>query len=136
VNLTAAFRLSRAAVKGMMRRRYGRIVNIGSIVGSMGNPGQGNYAASKAGLIGLTKSLAAEVASRGITVNCVSPGMIESAMTDVLNEKQREGMLSTIPMRRLGQPAEVAAAVTYLCTEEAAYVTGHTFHVNGGMAMF
>ena len=136
VNLTAAFRLSRAAVKGMMRRRYGRIVNIGSIVGSMGNPGQGNYAASKAGLIGMTKSLAAEVASRGITVNCVSPGMIESAMTDVLNEKQREGLLSTIPMRRLGQPAEVAAAVTYLCTEEAAYVTGHTFHVNGGMAMF
>jgi 3-oxoacyl-[acyl-carrier protein] reductase len=136
VNLTAAFRLSRAAVKGMMRRRYGRIVNIGSIVGSMGNPGQGNYAASKAGLIGMTKSLAAEVASRGITVNCVSPGMIESAMTDVLNEKQREGMLSTIPMRRLGQPGEVAAAVTYLCTEEAAYVTGHTFHVNGGMAMF
>jgi len=136
VNLTAAFRLSRAAVKGMMRRRYGRIVNIGSIVGSMGNPGQGNYAASKAGLIGMTKSLAAEVASRGITVNCVSPGMIESAMTDVLNEKQREGMLSTIPMRRLGRPGEVAAAVTYLCTEEAAYVTGHTFHVNGGMAMF
>jgi 3-oxoacyl-[acyl-carrier protein] reductase len=136
VNLTAAFRLSRAAVKGMMRRRYGRIVNIGSIVGSMGNPGQGNYAASKAGLIGMTKSLAAEVASRGITVNCVSPGMIESAMTDVLNDKQREGMLSTIPMRRLGQPAEVAAAVTYLCAEEAAYVTGHTFHVNGGMAMF
>jgi 3-oxoacyl-[acyl-carrier protein] reductase len=136
VNLTAAFRLSRAAVKGMMRRRYGRIVNIGSIVGSMGNPGQGNYAASKAGLIGMTKSLAAEVASRGITVNCVSPGMIESAMTDVLNDKQREGMLSTIPMRRLGQPGEVAAAVTYLCAEEAAYVTGHTFHVNGGMAMF
>jgi 3-oxoacyl-[acyl-carrier protein] reductase len=136
VNLTAAFRLSRAAVKGMMRRRYGRIVNIGSIVGSMGNPGQGNYAASKAGLIGMTKSLAAEVASRGITVNCVAPGMIESAMTDVLNDKQREGMLSTIPMRRLGQPAEVAAAVTYLCAEEAAYVTGHTFHVNGGMAMF
>ena len=136
VNLTAAFRLSRAAVRGMMRRRYGRIVNIGSIVGSMGNPGQGNYAASKAGLIGMTKSLAAEVASRGITVNCVSPGMIESAMTDVLNEKQREGMLSSIPMRRLGQPAEVAAAVTYLCAEEAAYVTGHTFHVNGGMAMF
>ena len=136
VNLTAAFRLSRAAVRGMMRRRYGRIVNIGSIVGSMGNPGQGNYAASKAGLIGMTKSLAAEVASRGITVNCVSPGMIESAMTDVLNDKQREGMLSTIPMRRLGQPAEVAAAVTYLCAEEAAYVTGHTFHVNGGMAMF
>src|SRR5919112_2082860 len=97
VNLTAAFRLSRAAVKGMMRRRYGRIVNIGSVVGSTGNPGQGNYAASKAGLIGMTKALAAEVAGRNITVNCVSPGMIESAMTDVLNEKQREGMLSTIP---------------------------------------
>jgi 3-oxoacyl-[acyl-carrier protein] reductase len=136
VNLTAAFRLSRAAVKGMMRRRYGRIVNIGSVVGSMGNPGQGNYAASKAGLIGMTKSLAAEVASRGITVNCVSPGMIESAMTDALNDKQREGMLSTIPMRRLGLPTEVAAAVSYLCAEEAAYVTGHTLHVNGGMAMF
>jgi 3-oxoacyl-[acyl-carrier protein] reductase len=136
VNLTAAFRLSRAAVKGMMRRRYGRIVNIGSVVGSMGNPGQGNYAASKAGLIGMTKSLAAEVASRGITVNCVSPGMIESAMTDALNDKQREGMLSTIPMRRLGLAQEVAAAVTYLASEEAAYVTGHTLHVNGGMAMF
>jgi 3-oxoacyl-[acyl-carrier protein] reductase len=136
VNLTAAFRLSRAAVKGMMRRRYGRIVNIGSVVGSMGNPGQGNYAASKAGLIGMTKALAAEVASRGITVNCVSPGMIESAMTDSLNDKQREGLLSTIPMRRLGLAGEVASAVTYLATEEAAYVTGHTLHVNGGMAMF
>jgi 3-oxoacyl-[acyl-carrier protein] reductase len=136
VNLTAAFRLSRAAVKGMMRRRYGRIVNIGSVVGSMGNAGQGNYAASKAGLIGMTKALAAEVASRGITVNCVSPGMIESAMTDSLNDKQREGLLSTIPMRRLGLATEVAAAVAYLATEEAAYVTGHTLHVNGGMAMF
>jgi 3-oxoacyl-[acyl-carrier protein] reductase len=136
VNLTAAFRLSRAAVKGMMRRRYGRIVNIGSVVGSMGNPGQGNYAASKAGLIGMTKALAAEVASRGITVNCVSPGMIESAMTDSLNDKQREGLLSTIPMRRLGLAGEVASAVAYLATEEAAYVTGHTLHVNGGMAMF
>jgi 3-oxoacyl-[acyl-carrier protein] reductase len=136
VNLTAAFRLSRAAVKGMMRRRYGRIINIGSVVGSMGNPGQGNYAASKAGLIGMTKALAAEVASRGITVNCVSPGMIESAMTDSLNDKQREGLLSTIPMRRLGLAGEVASAVTYLATEEAAYVTGHTLHVNGGMAMF
>jgi 3-oxoacyl-[acyl-carrier protein] reductase len=136
VNLTAAFRLSRAAVKGMMRRRYGRIVNIGSVVGSMGNPGQGNYAASKAGLIGMTKALAAEVASRGITVNCVSPGMIESAMTDSLNDKQREGLLSTIPMRRLGLAGEVASAVTYLATGEAAYVTGHTLHVNGGMAMF
>src|ERR671928_216699 len=108
VNLTAAFRLSRAAVKGMMRRRYGRIVNIGSVVGSTGNPGQGNYAASKAGLIGMTKALAAEVASRNITVNCIAPGFIESPMTDALNEKQREGILHTIPMRRLGRGEEIA----------------------------
>src|SRR3954463_12020400 len=126
VNLTAAFRLSRAAVKGMMRRRYGRIVNIGSVVGSTGNPGQGNYAASKAGLIGMTKALAAEVASRNITVNCVAPGFIESPMTDALNEKQREGILGTIPMARLGQGDEIAAAVVYLASNEAAYVTGHT----------
>jgi 3-oxoacyl-[acyl-carrier protein] reductase len=136
VNLTAAFRLSRAAVKGMMRRRSGRIVNIGSVVGSTGNPGQGNYAASKAGLIGMTKALAAEVASRNITVNCVAPGFIESPMTDALNEKQREGILGTIPMARLGQGDEIAAAVVYLASNEAAYVTGHTLHVNGGMAMF
>jgi 3-oxoacyl-[acyl-carrier protein] reductase len=136
VNLTAAFRLSRAAVKGMMRRRYGRIVNIGSVVGSTGNPGQGNYAASKAGLIGLTKALAAEVASRNITVNCVSPGFIESPMTDALNDKQREGILGTVPMGRLGKGEDVAAAVLYLASEEAGYVTGHTLHVNGGMAMF
>jgi 3-oxoacyl-[acyl-carrier protein] reductase len=136
VNLTAAFRLSRAAVKGMMRRRSGRIVNIGSVVGSTGNPGQGNYAASKAGLIGMTKALAAEVASRNITVNCVAPGFIESPMTDALNEKQREGILATIPMARLGQGDEIAAAVVYLASNEAAYVTGHTLHVNGGMAMF
>jgi 3-oxoacyl-[acyl-carrier protein] reductase len=136
VNLTAAFRLSRAAVKGMMRRRYGRIVNIGSVVGSTGNPGQGNYAASKAGLIGMTKALAAEVASRNITVNCVAPGFIESPMTDALNEKQREGILGTIPMARLGQGDEIASAVVYLASQEAAYVTGHTLHVNGGMAMF
>jgi 3-oxoacyl-[acyl-carrier protein] reductase len=136
VNLTAAFRLSRAAVKGMMRRRFGRIVNIGSVVGSTGNPGQGNYAASKAGLIGMTKALAAEVASRGITVNCVAPGFIESPMTDALNEKQREGILATIPMSRLGSGAEIAAAVVYLASGEAGYVTGHTLHVNGGMAMF
>jgi 3-oxoacyl-[acyl-carrier protein] reductase len=136
VNLTAAFRLSRAAVKGMMRRRFGRIVNIGSVVGSTGNPGQGNYAASKAGLIGMTKSLAAEVASRNITVNCVAPGFIQSPMTDALNDKQREGILATVPMARLGQGEEIAAAVVYLASGEAAYVTGHTLHVNGGMAMF
>jgi len=136
VNLTAAFRLSRAAVKGMMRRRSGRIVNIGSVVGATGNPGQGNYAASKAGLVGMTKALAAEVASRGITVNCVAPGFIESPMTDALNDKQREAILGTIPMARLGQGGEIAAAVVYLASDEAGYVTGHTLHVNGGMAMF
>jgi 3-oxoacyl-[acyl-carrier protein] reductase len=136
VNLTAAFRLSRAAVKGMMRRRSGRIVNIGSVVGATGNPGQGNYAASKAGLVGMTKALAAEVASRGITVNCVAPGFIESPMTDSLNDKQREAILGTIPTGRLGQGDEVAAAVVYLASNEAGYVTGHTLHVNGGMAMF
>ncbi len=135
VNLTAAFRLSRAAVKGMMRRRFGRIVNIGSVVGSTGNPGQGNYAASKAGLIGMTKAVAAEVASRGITVNCVAPGFIESPMTDALADKQREAILGTIPMGRLGKGDEIAAAVVYLVSDEAAYVTGHTLHVNGGMAM-
>ena len=135
VNLTAAFRLSRAAVKSMMRRRYGRIVSIGSVVGTSGNPGQGNYAASKAGLIGMSKSLAAEVASRNITVNVVAPGFIESPMTDVLNDKQREGILADVPMGRLGQGADVAAAVAYLASEEAGYVTGQTLHVNGGMAM-
>jgi 3-oxoacyl-[acyl-carrier protein] reductase len=136
VNLTAAFRLSRAAVKGMMRRRSGRIVNIGSVVGSTGNPGQGNYAAAKAGLVGLTKALAAEVASRGITVNCIAPGFISSPMTDALNEKQREGILARVPAGRLGEGAEVAAACLYLASAEAAYVTGHTLHVNGGMAMY
>ncbi|MCJ2006586.1 3-oxoacyl-[acyl-carrier-protein] reductase [Methylobacterium sp. J-092] len=135
VNLTAAFRLSRAAVRGMMRRRAGRIVNIGSVVGTTGNPGQGNYAAAKAGLVGLTKALAAEVASRNVTVNCVSPGFIASPMTDVLNEKQREGILGRVPAGRLGEGAEVAAAVVYLASAEAAYVTGQTLHVNGGMAM-
>ena len=135
VNLTAAFRLSRAAVRGMMRRRSGRIVNIGSVVGTTGNPGQGNYAAAKAGLVGLTKALAAEVASRNVTVNCVSPGFIASPMTDVLNEKQREGILGRVPAGRLGEGPEVAAAVVYLASQEAAYVTGQTLHVNGGMAM-
>jgi 3-oxoacyl-[acyl-carrier protein] reductase len=135
VNLTAAFRLSRAAVKSMMRRRYGRIVSIGSVVGVTGNPGQGNYAASKAGLIGMSKALAAEVASRNITVNVVAPGFIESPMTQALTEKQRETILSDVPMGRLGVGADIAAAVTYLVSEEAAYVTGQTLHVNGGMAM-
>ena len=135
VNLTAAFRLSRAAVKSMMRRRYGRIVAIGSVVGTTGNPGQGNYAAAKAGLIGMSKALAAEVASRNITVNVVAPGFIESPMTQALNEKQREGILADVPMGRLGAGADIAAAVAYLASEEAAYVTGQTLHVNGGMAM-
>lgn len=135
VNLTAAFRLSRAAVKSMMRRRYGRIISIGSIVGTTGNPGQGNYAASKAGLIGMSKALAAEVASRNITVNVVAPGFIESPMTQALNEKQREGILSDVPMGRLGSGADIAAAVAYLSSDEAAYVTGQTLHVNGGMTM-
>ena len=134
VNLTAAFRLSRAAVKGMMRRRYGRIVNIGSVVGAIGNPGQVNYASSKAGLVGMTKALAAEVASRNITVNCVAPGFIESPMTDELNDAQKASILGTVPMGRLGSPDEIAAAVVYLSSGEAAYVTGHTLHVNGGMA--
>jgi 3-oxoacyl-[acyl-carrier protein] reductase len=135
VNLTATFRLSRAAIKGMMRRRAGRIISITSIVGVTGNPGQGNYAASKAGMIGMTKSLAAEVASRGITVNCVAPGFIASPMTDALNDKQRETILANVPAGRLGSGADVAAAVLFLSSDEAAYVTGQTLHVNGGMAM-
>jgi len=135
VNLTAAFRLCRAAVKGMMRRRYGRIVNITSIVGVTGNPGQGNYTAAKAGMIGMTKSLAAEVASRTVTVNCVAPGFISSPMTDALNEKQRDTILVNVPAGRLGSGEDVAAAVVFLASAEAAYITGQTLHVNGGMAM-
>jgi len=135
VNLTAAFRLTRAAVKGMMRRRSGRIVGITSVVGVTGNPGQANYAAAKAGMIGFSKSLAQEVASRGITVNCVAPGFIESPMTDALNEKQRDTILGRVPAGRLGKADEIAAAVLYLASDEAAYVTGQTLHVNGGMAM-
>ena len=135
INLTAAFRLSRAAVKSMMRRRYGRIISIGSVVGTTGNPGQGNYAASKAGLIGMSKALAAEVASRNITVNVVAPGFIESPMTQALNEKQREGILADVPMGRLGSGDDVAAAVAYLASTEASYVTGQTLHINGGMTM-
>jgi 3-oxoacyl-[acyl-carrier protein] reductase len=135
VNLEAAFRLSRAALKGMMRQRFGRIIGITSVVGVTGNAGQANYAASKAGMIGLAKALAQEVASRSITVNSVAPGFIGSAMTDQLNEKQRDSILATIPAGRLGTAAEIAAAVVYLASDEAAYVTGQTLHVNGGMAM-
>ena len=135
VNLTAAFKLSRAALKGMMKNRFGRIVNIGSVVGATGNPGQANYAASKAGLVGLSKSLAAEVANRNITVNAVAPGMIESPMTDALSEAQRAETLARIPAGRLGWGDDVAAAVAFLASREAGYVTGHTLHVNGGMAM-
>jgi len=135
VNLTAAFRLSRACLKGMMRRRYGRIIGITSVVGVTGNPGQGNYAAAKAGMIGMSKALAAEVANRNITVNCIAPGFITSPMTDALNEKQREGILAAVPMGRLGAGADIGAAAVYLASEEASYVTGQTLHVNGGMAM-
>ena len=135
VNLTAAFRLSRAAMRGMMKRRWGRIVNITSVVGVTGNPGQANYAASKAGLIGMSKSLAAELASRNITVNCVAPGFITTAMTDALNDEQKQKLLPAIPAGRMGQPDEIAAGVVYLASEEAAYVTGQTLHINGGMAM-
>jgi len=135
VNLESYFRLSRAAVKGMMRRRTGRIIGITSVVGVMGNPGQANYAASKAGMIGFSKALAQEVASRGITVNCVAPGFIESPMTDALNEQQRGQIMSTIPAGRLGAGRDVATACVYLASDEAAYVTGQTLHVNGGMVM-
>ncbi|MEE8139842.1 MAG: 3-oxoacyl-[acyl-carrier-protein] reductase [Alphaproteobacteria bacterium] len=135
VNLTAAFRLSRAVIRGMMKARWGRIISITSVVAAMGNPGQVNYAASKAGLTGLTKSLAAEVARRGVTVNCIAPGFILTAMTDVLDAAQRERLLAAIPGGRLGEPSEIAAAAVYLASEEAAYVTGQTLHVNGGMMM-
>lgn len=135
VNLESYFRLSRAAVKGMMKRRHGRIIGITSVVGVMGNPGQTNYAASKAGMIGFSKALAQEVASRGITVNCIAPGFIESPMTEALNEAQKGQILSTIPAGRLGTGDEVAASCVYLASAEAAYVTGQTLHVNGGMAM-
>lgn len=135
VNLTATFRLMRSAAKLMMRKRWGRIVSITSVVGVTGNPGQANYAASKAGMIGMTKSLAAEVASRNVTVNCLAPGFIQTAMTDVLSDKQKETILGHVPAGRLGQAGEIAAGVVYLASSEAAYVTGQTLHVNGGMAM-
>ncbi len=135
VNLTAAFRLSQAVLKGMMKARWGRIINITSVVALTGNPGQTNYAAAKAGMIGMSKSLAREVAARGITVNCIAPGFIETPMTEALNEKQREAILAQIPSGRLGTPEDVAAAALYLTSPEAAYVTGHVLSVNGGMAM-
>jgi len=135
INLEAAFRLARAALKPMMRARFGRIISITSVVGVTGNPGQANYAASKAGLIGMSKALAQEVASRGITVNCVAPGMIASAMTGVLPEAQQQNLISRIPAGRLGEGSDIAAAAIYLASREAAYVTGQTLHVNGGMAM-
>ncbi|WP_420405703.1 3-oxoacyl-[acyl-carrier-protein] reductase [Nisaea sp.] len=135
VNLTSGFRLSRALLRGMMKRRWGRIIGISSIVGATGNPGQANYAASKAGMVGFTKSLAQEVANRGITANIVAPGFIKTAMTDALDEAQQEKLLAGVPAGRLGAPEDIAASVAYLASEEAAYVTGATIHVNGGMAM-
>jgi len=135
VNLSATFRLARAAVRGMMRRRFGRIIAITSVVGITGNPGQVNYTATKAGLIGMIKSIAAEYAKRGVTANCIAPGFIASPMTDKLNDKQREAILARVPAARLGIGADVAAAAVYLASDEGAYVTGQTLHVNGGMAM-
>jgi 3-oxoacyl-[acyl-carrier protein] reductase len=135
VNLTATFRLARAAVKGMMRRRFGRVIGITSVVGVTGNPGQGNYTAAKAGMIGMMKTLGAEYAKRGVTANCIAPGFIATPMTDKLNEKQREAILTRVPAGRLGSPDDIAAAAVYLASDEAAYITGQTLHVNGGMAM-
>ena len=135
INLTSVFRLTRELTHPMMRRRFGRIINITSIVGVTGNPGQANYCASKAGMIGMSKSLAQEIASRNITVNCIAPGFIESAMTEKLNDKQKETIMSSIPMKRMGTGTEIAAAALFLASNEAAYVTGQTIHVNGGMAM-
>lgn len=136
VNLTATFRLTRAAVSRMMRRRWGRVIGISSVVGFTGNAGQGNYTASKAGMVGMMKAVAAEYAKRNVTANCIAPGFIASAMTDKLNEKQREGILSRVPAGKLGTAQDIAAAAVYLASEEAHYVTGQTIHVNGGMAMF
>jgi 3-oxoacyl-[acyl-carrier protein] reductase len=135
VDLTAGFRLARAVARGMMRRRFGRIIGITSVVGVTGNAGQGNYAAAKAGMIGMSKALAQEVASRNVTVNCIAPGFVGTAMTEALSEKQREAILAAVPARRLGTGAEIAAAAVFLASTEAAYVTGQTLHVNGGMAM-
>lgn len=134
-NLSSVYRMSKACLRGMMKARFGRIINIGSVVGTMGNQGQANYAAAKAGLLGFTKSLAREVGSRGVTVNAVAPGFIDTDMTKELPEQQREHLLSAIPLARLGQPEEIAAVVSFLASDEAAYVTGETIHVNGGMLM-
>ena len=136
VNLTSTMRLCKGAIRGMMKARWGRIINISSIVGSTGNPGQANYAASKAGVVGMSKSIAYEVASRGITVNCVAPGFITTAMTDKLNDDQKSGILTQVPAGRMGQADEIAAAVVFLASTEAGYMTGATLHVNGGMAMY
>jgi len=135
VNLTGTFRLTRAVMRGMMRRRFGRVISITSIVGVTGNPGQVNYAAAKAGLIGMSKSLAQELASRSITVNCLAPGFIATPMTDVLSDDQKKAILARVPADRLGTPEEIAAGVVFLASDEAAYVTGQTLHINGGMAM-
>ena len=135
INLTATFRLCRASLRGMMKRRWGRIISVSSIVGVTGNPGQMNYAASKAGMIGMSKSLAQEVASRGITVNCIAPGFIETAMTDALGETAHDKLIGQIPAGRMGKAAEIASGAVYLASEEAGYVTGQTLHINGGMAM-
>jgi len=135
VNLTAAFRLARAAGMGMMRQRFGRIIGITSVVGFTGNAGQGNYAAAKAGMVGMTKSLAAELASRNVTANCIAPGFIATPMTDALNDAQKKAILDSVPARRLGTPEDIAAAAVYLASNEAGYVSGATIHVNGGMAM-
>jgi len=135
VNLTAPFMLAKTCQRGMMKRRFGRIINISSVVGTTGNPGQCNYVASKAGMSGWTKAMGMEIASRGITVNCVAPGFIQTAMTDALTDDQKSGINATIPMGRMGAPNEIASAVAYLASDEAAYVTGATIHVNGGMAM-
>jgi 3-oxoacyl-[acyl-carrier protein] reductase len=135
INLTANFRLARGALRGMMRRRFGRIIGIGSVVGFTGNPGQANYTATKAGMVGMIKSIAAEYAKRGVTANCIAPGLIATAMTDKLNDKQRETILARVPAGRLGAGADVAAAAVFLASQEAAYITGQTLHVNGGMAM-
>ncbi|WP_124112660.1 3-oxoacyl-ACP reductase FabG [Palleronia sp. THAF1] len=135
VNLTAVAKLSQACLRGMMKAKWGRIINISSIVGATGNPGQANYAAAKAGMVGFSKALAQEIASRGVTVNCVAPGFIATAMTDKLNDEQKDGLLGKIPVGRMGEAHEIAAAVAYLASKEAAYITGETLHVNGGMAM-
>jgi 3-oxoacyl-[acyl-carrier protein] reductase len=135
VNLTAGFRLARAALRGMMRARFGRIINITSVVGHIGNPGQANYVASKAGLAGMTKALAVEVATRGITVNCVAPGFIATAMTEGLSDELKQGLMGRIPAARFGEPEDVAGCVAFLASDEAGYITGQTLHVNGGMAM-